>query len=496
MASSLLEFLNDKKVIYFLSVVIVIKLILINFIPVTPQEAYYWYYSKHPDFSYFDHPPMAAFSIWIGTHIFGDNYFGVKLLAVIWYLLTNILLYLTVNRFSRFTENSLPKEVGFYTIVFYNLTIFAHLYSTTIVPDSPLLFFWLAVIFSMQEFFITKRNYWWYIAGAFLGASLLSKYTAVILLGSVFIYLLIDKEFRSNLLSIHTYLAVVVAFIVFSPVFYWNYTHDWASFKFQFVERAENTKAITYKYIVQLILSQFFLLTPLIFIFVSKSVYRVIQKWKESSHFWFFLICGVSIIILFFYTSLTSLVKMNWLLPGYLPLIIIVAVLFYRRLSKESLFVKIGIGFSIVLILVGYSIQIIPNFPLGEGNTWSGWKETANKVFQFQNQLGGKDSVFVFSNSYKGASLLKFYLPDQQDTYAENIYGKHGLQFEYWNSLESLKGKNAIYVHDNRREYGNDLKYIKKYFDSIEPLDTLTSTFLNSTTRKIYCYLAKNYHGR
>ena len=38
-------------------------------LPVFSQEAYYWTYAQHPDLSYFDHPPMVAWLIWLGTLI-------------------------------------------------------------------------------------------------------------------------------------------------------------------------------------------------------------------------------------------------------------------------------------------------------------------------------------------------------------------------------------------------------------------------------------------
>ena len=69
--------LADRNNFYkFLAVLTLFKLVIIAIIPITPQEAYYWYYSQNPDLSYFDHPPAAAYSIWIGTQLFGDTVFG------------------------------------------------------------------------------------------------------------------------------------------------------------------------------------------------------------------------------------------------------------------------------------------------------------------------------------------------------------------------------------------------------------------------------------
>ena len=198
----------------------------------------------------------------------------------------------------------------------------------------------------------------------------------------------------------------------------------------------------------------------------------------------------------FTFVSLTSLVKMNWLLPGYLTLLIIIVVLYSEKFLNPSKWIKSGIWFSLILVIISYFILLIPNVPLGEGNTWSGWKDASTKIYKLQQELGGKEKCFIFSNSYKSSSLLKFYLPDQQDTYAENIYGKRALQFDYWGIPQMLTGKNALYVFTDRREYESELNSVKKYFDEVKEMKIFEYDFFNiKSTRKIFCYYAENYKG-
>ena len=47
-------------------------------VPVFAQESYYWCYAQKPDLSYFDHPPMVAWLIWLGTACFGDGAWGIR----------------------------------------------------------------------------------------------------------------------------------------------------------------------------------------------------------------------------------------------------------------------------------------------------------------------------------------------------------------------------------------------------------------------------------
>ena len=186
---------------------------------------------------------------------------------------------------------------------------------------------------------------------------------------------------------------------------------------------------------------------------------------------------------------------MNWLLPGYFGLIILTVVLLHKNLLKFSGWIKAGMVFSIILILFSHLIWLIPNVPLGEGNTWSGWKDAARQVYEIQSDLGGKEQAFIFANSYKSASLMKFYLPDQQDVYAQNVYGQPALQFDFWPLPDSLNGKDALYIFTNRHEYRNDLKKVRPYFDEVELYKKFEYQFVTGQkTRTIFCYLAKNYH--
>ncbi len=492
------DYLSSKNNFYkFLGILFAFKLIYLLFIPITPQEAYYWYYSQNPDWSYFDHPPMAAYSIWLGTNLFGDNVFGVKFMAVIWYLFTSILLYKTVSRFAgAYLKEINQYSLSFLTVILYNLTLFAHIYSITIVPDTPLMFFWLLIIYSVQELIMTGKRIWWLLAGVGLGLGLVSKYPAIIIVGSIFLFFIFSKKYRRELLSPYPYLAVIIGLLIFSPVIYWNASRGWASFLFQSAERASGVTSLRITYILQLFASQLFMLSPLIFIYLFRSFGKTIRSWKEKESLHLFFWSAFVIIIGFTLLSLTTLVKMNWLLPGFIPLTAIIAILFYNKFILPNRWIKLGYAFSIFLILFGHLIFIVPNVPLGNGNTWSGWENSAENIFSIQKKYGGPENCFIFANGYKSASLLKFHLPDQQNTYAENIYGERALQFDYWSSPNQLIGKDALYIRSDRSEYSKDLNEIKQYFENVTEIKVFEYKFFTGQiARRIYCYYAENYKG-
>jgi len=488
---------NHKGIVLFLFVLSALRLIYISLIPLVPQEAYYWYYSLYPDLSYFDHPPMVAYSVWIGTHLFGDTIFGIKFMAVVWSALTNLFLYLTILNTPALAGEEVKKKYALGAVFLYNLTIFAHLYAVTIVPDTPLIFFWVLVIFFVQRFMTNRNVSDLYLAGLALGFGMLSKYTAIAILPAIFLAFLLDPELRRLLGKAPPYLALAMTALIFMPVVIWNMNHDWMSLKFQFAERSQELKTIQTKYLFQLIASQLFMLTPLPLILFLRTTGRIVRNWRENTAARFYFISGVFLIGGFTLLSLRTLIKMNWLLPAFSGLILSTILLFYRDTILQSRWIKAGVASSLLLVMIAYAILLVPNIPLGDGNTWSGWKESAAHIAAVQSEKGGEEEVFIFANSYKTASLLKFYLSSGQPVYAQNVYDQPALQFDVWGLPTALKGRDALFVFTDRHEYHPDLDKVRRYFDEISLLFEDEYYFAGDIkTRTIICYYATNYKGK
>src|SRR3954471_19946594 len=78
---------NDVRIVRNTSglilALVVLRCLAAGFTPLTFDEAYYWMWSKHLSFGYYDHPPMVALVIRLGTVIAGDTEFGVRLGSVL-----------------------------------------------------------------------------------------------------------------------------------------------------------------------------------------------------------------------------------------------------------------------------------------------------------------------------------------------------------------------------------------------------------------------------
>jgi len=460
--------------------------------PLTPQEAYYWSWSLSPDWSYFDHPPLATYTIWLTTHLLGTHTWSIKLAANLWYLLFYVLVARLFLRLLR------DEALVFYSLLFFQLTVVYELYGFVISPDSPLLALWVAVVYLSWRAWESDSAWHWYLVGAVLGLSWMAKYTAVLLAPSIFLFLLLTPRGRRWLKTPHPYLALIVAVAVFSPVLFWNWQHEWISFTFQSARRVHGMGGWHPRFFGELLGSQFFMLTPYGFWLVIWLLVKL-PAWYRRNRLeaaqWLLLSSGLPLLILFTLVSFRSLVKMNWLVPAYwslLPLALGQRIIRGNPTWKFKFgSLSSGIFFGLALLVV-----LLPNVPLGDGNTWSGWRQAAQRIDHLKTELEQQgQQVFIFSNNYKVASLLRFYLPGHPQTFAQNIYGRPALQFDLWPPRDPLQGATGILVVDDRREYRLDWKDVRPFFERIEPADSLEIIGFGRHTRRITWYLARGYRG-
>src|SRR5271170_4562178 len=69
--------------ILVIAVTTLFRLFYCAWLPILPDEAYYFQWSRHLDASYFSKGPAVAYTIWAGTALFGDNNLGVRFFAVL-----------------------------------------------------------------------------------------------------------------------------------------------------------------------------------------------------------------------------------------------------------------------------------------------------------------------------------------------------------------------------------------------------------------------------
>src|ERR1051325_3528026 len=221
---------QDRRVFWAIVLLLLFRFVSAAVMNLSPQEAYYWNYSIHPDLSYLDHPPMVAWVVRAGTLLLGKSEIGVRIGGLALVAVSTWL----INALGRLWFS---RRAGLWAALLFQVIPAYFIYGVLITPDAPLICFWLLTMYLVSIAVLKDRPSVWYCAGAALGFAMLSKYTALFLVPSVLLFLLADREYRKWLIRKEPYLGFFISLVIFSPVVLWNYQHQWASFAFQFSRR-------------------------------------------------------------------------------------------------------------------------------------------------------------------------------------------------------------------------------------------------------------------
>ena len=217
--------------------------LLIGFsIELSVDEAHYVLYAKHLAWSYFDHPPLVGWAQWPLVQL--TSMAGlIRLLPECLWAVSLVLVYLNTKALREWMEaraesNSVelpsPQVSEWLAVIGISLALLPHLLAISLLPDTLLTTLSLGLMLlafrwvNQQEF-----NGWhWLLLGVLLGLAGLSKYTAVFAaLAVALVFALSDRKIPFD--SVWPWTTIAIAMVLVSPVFYWNATNDWMSFKYQ-----------------------------------------------------------------------------------------------------------------------------------------------------------------------------------------------------------------------------------------------------------------------
>jgi 4-amino-4-deoxy-L-arabinose transferase-like glycosyltransferase len=228
-----------------IAVLIVLRLIAAAVLPLSADEAYYWLWSRHLAAGYYDHPPLIAFLIRAGTMLFGDSAFGVRAVPVL---------------LSAAASWFVWRSGGALAALLFNLTLMVTVETMAATPDAPLIAASAAFLWAMTK--LDEDPRWWLAVGAAGGAALLSKYTGFFLGLGALVWMIFAA--RRWFLSLWPYLGAVLALAIFAPNLWWNATHHWMTFAFQFGRVGAGH--FTLNYLFEFLGAQLLLASPFVLI--------------------------------------------------------------------------------------------------------------------------------------------------------------------------------------------------------------------------------------
>jgi 4-amino-4-deoxy-L-arabinose transferase-like glycosyltransferase len=440
------RFIESNKVVIFAFLIATFNIIYNQTIPLYLDEAYYWMWSKHLALSYFDHPPMSAYILYLFSSIFGDSVFAIRTASISMLLIAGYFIYkLALEIFKE-------KKIADLALFLYLIIPIIELGMSISTIDSPLTLFWAGALFFGYKASVQGRWSDYLILGVFIGAAMLSKYTAILLVGSLLIYLLLTNA--KTLLSAKFWAATLVSLVVFSPVIIWNLQNELISFTFQYTHGTSDEFLVRWDKFFEFLGGQLVVFSPVFFTMALFMIYKK-REWFRDREKLFLLINFLFPLLFFLYKALFKKMELNWAAPAYLALIPLLAYFFIKFEYKKTL-----IAGSIISIL----IVLVMKFPLlfgleGKANFHDrlfGPYEVAKIVKPYL-----KTDDAIFSYHYAFASVLAFYLDKPYSTYVP--YPSRFSQYDIWDMQGDFKKQSGIFIDrsDISKRLENDFKKVE-----------------------------------
>ena len=432
------------------------RVIYASLLDLRTDEAYYWTWSKESVLSFLDHPPMIAWFIRFGTAIFGDTNFGVRFAGLLAMLVTQLLLADIVRRVTHDVRAVLIAVLMMEAALYYGLLM------AKVSPDVALIPFVTAMVWALVRLAENGDARWWLAAGVFAGLSLLSKFTAGLLLPAVVAFTLVPRWRARWLRSFYPWAAALIAFALFLPVVIWNMQHGWASFRFQFV-RAAATHEWSLRTLGEFIGVQFglvgFILLPVVLTGVALTARRGYRRLDAVA-----ILLSTAVIVPFIYflwKSLSLRVGDTWpmfMWPiGFAAAAINLAML--RREGWPEKFINASFGWARVAIISGiafvvavflYYVATPLNF-IGRTDPVGGEAGYEAIVRRAEAELQKTGATWIATTDYRTYSMLRWFFGNRVPVVQINERGRY-LGFRE-PDMNLIKGHTGLYVG---REPDND----------------------------------------
>jgi hypothetical protein len=416
---------------YALLVTLAIKLVLAWVLPMSGDEAYFIVWAKHPDFGFYDHPPMVGWVLQFML-MFGSSEVVLRLPSILVATFIGIGIFRLLKPYD---ETKAALVAILYLVSPLNLL------NVLITTDTPLIL--LAFLSAAALFKALQKNGmgWYALSGILFGMAFLSKYFAALLgLGFVVYFIISDKNAQKT----KGFLLLFLAALPFALVnLYWNYTHCWDNILFNVYHRNEVTQFSLGK-VAAFLGMQIYLMTPpvIYYLFKRRAGIRLGIKRDHFNLFaWTFLVP----LVVFALLSLKKDIGLHWVLAFYPFLYLLLGLLFSGDELRKTL--KFMLWFSALHLA---AIAVIAALPM---ETWKNNKLYDGIVFMFKNDAiveqvrpYEQQGFLLASDGYTPAAIISYH------------YGKNFFVF----GGGSTYARQDDMITDFRQFDGRDILIVKK----------------------------------
>ncbi|HUT53372.1 MAG TPA: glycosyltransferase family 39 protein [bacterium] len=501
------------SLLFFILVLAVLRLAIIGGIPISPDEAYYFAWSRRLAVCYYDQPGMVAWVDWLfGLPWAHATVFTLRLAAVVLSALSTWVLYRAYRDYRDDEREAAVFAMVFSLLPFTWLTGIIMIHDTVFLPWLALTY-WAIVRLAKHD---GRPRDWLFLSLAITGA-MYAKFSAVMIGWGLALYMLWSPRGRRWWKTWHPYAAGALTGALYLPVVIWNARHGWISLRAvqELTTRTHITPADRLGWVIEYMGSQIGIFSGLLGIVVFAALLKGVRDaWKRPADDRVVLpVClALPVFLYFLQQSFKSPVFGNWPGVAYVPASML-AMSEVSRLFREGgagagksnftrRFIIAGLALDLALIFL-FTVQLRTRafrpalaglekaLGLTERIDWrldadfAGWDEMAALTEQERPRAD-----FILTRRYQIAGVLEFMLPDQPEVECYN-QGQRGNQWDLWPGLSRDTGRTALYVDIKRMP-----REVRARCGSVEPIHApLVLGDPERPVKTIYMYLCRGWKG-
>jgi dolichol-phosphate mannosyltransferase len=472
-----------KKLLFFLFITFLVRLIFTSTVGLADDEAYHWSWTKDFMLSYYDHPGMIAWLEWMSTHLLGDTLWGVRLPSFILYWCTLGLVWKLT--FELFNE----KAAWLMTFLF----VWSPFYGFggyVASPEAPFIFCWMLAAWIFWQGVRPDSKQWpteklWLSLGLVMGLGLNSKFIMALIAPGFGIYLLSTSLKRKTLLTRWPYYGILIASILCLPIFIWNIEYQWPGFIYQFHDRHANQSFSIARWLGWFG-AQFAFYTPVLYGMILTSFVIGCKKFKLSPQWKFILSLALPSILMFYPQPLFADYKPHWAGAAHILLLMGACDLLtqwqeekprlFRGLMIAILAFYIPMNFLVYTPFLGPWLPKVVRFVNPQvkwdsrwdlSNEFQGWRELGSKVNEMQKDYHRDHSLKPFIAALRYETTAQTYWgTDQKTLMLSSFRSEYTVTQKHRGTLLGYRGEPALIV--TTEKYQADPRDYAKW-DSCEP---------------------------
>jgi 4-amino-4-deoxy-L-arabinose transferase-like glycosyltransferase len=449
------------------------------------DEAYYWLWSRHPDFCYLDKGPVIAWFISAGTALFGQTVFGIRFFATLLALGTGIGIFLLAWRL-------FSDRVAFWSVLLAAVTPLFAVGATLMTIDTVYIFFWTLAALTFWHAKDQTRPGWWVLTGLLVGLSMLSKYTGAIELVSFVGFCAWDSPSRRHFRRGTLPVMLLVVALCLIPVLIWNWQHGFPTSHF-LVHRGALDERARFRplEVLSFLGQQAGVISPILFIALLVAICWPGLARTPRVETGYLLALFLPLFLVYLFLSFQKASQANWAAAAYVSGLILVA-------AKGCEAVRIY-PWARGVVLSGVTVAFLETALLHE-TSWlhlpgrldpldraRGSRDLAAQVSTLQTNSG---APVVIANKYMTAALLSFYLPGQPDTFMP-VSSPPFNQLVLWPTYrEKHPLDDTIYVSDNNRLPPS----LQADFPDIRPAGEIHTSQDGRQVNRFYLFVCRRSH--